>query len=54
MILDNVESGLHPIDENESNAQILADLEEAVRSTKAGERFPISELWARVGSICDS
>jgi hypothetical protein len=43
-----MESGLHPIDENEPKAQILADLTEAVRSTKAGETFPVSELWDRV------
>ena len=48
MRLGNVESGLHPIDENEPNAQILSDLEEAVRSTKAGETFSVSELWIRV------
>lgn len=48
MTLGNVESGLHLIDENESNTQILADLEEAVRATKAGETFPVAELWTRV------
>ena len=48
MTLGNVESGLHPIDENELNAQILSDFEEAVRSTKADVTFPVSELWARV------
>ena len=48
MTLGNIESGLHPIDENEPNAQILSDLEEAVRSTKAGETFSVSELWIRV------
>ncbi len=41
-------SGLRPIDEDEPKAQILADLTQAVRSTKAGETFPVSELWDRV------
>ncbi len=43
-----MESGLSPIDEDEPKAKILADLTEAVRSTKAGETFPVSELWDRV------
>jgi predicted nucleic acid-binding protein len=47
-VLDRLESGLHPEDEKESNAQILADLAEAVRATKAGETFPVSQLWAKV------
>jgi predicted nucleic acid-binding protein len=47
-VLDSLESGLHPEDEKESNAQILADLAEAVRATKAGETFPASQLWAKV------
>jgi hypothetical protein len=47
-ILDSLESGLHLEDEKESSAQILADLAEAVRATKAGETFPVSQLWAKV------
>jgi hypothetical protein len=43
-----MESGLHLIDEDEAKAKMLADLTEAVRSTKAGETFPVSELWDRV------
>lgn len=46
--LGHVESGLYPIDEAEPHAQILSDLEEAVRSTQVGETFPVAELWARV------
>ncbi len=42
------ESGLSIVDEGEPKAKILADLEEAVRSTKAGETFPVAELWDRV------
>lgn len=38
-------SGLDAIDENESNVQILADLQEAIREGRAGETFPVSELW---------
>ncbi|BAU10366.1 hypothetical protein LEP3755_08500 [Leptolyngbya sp. NIES-3755] len=39
------ESGLDAIDENEPKEQILADLQEAIRQGRAGETFPISELW---------
>lgn len=39
------ESGLDAIDEHEPNAQILADLQEAIRQGRAEETFPISELW---------
>jgi hypothetical protein len=43
-----MESGFYPIDEDEPKAQISADLTEAVRSTKARETFPVSELWDHV------
>lgn len=38
-------SGLDPVDENEPNAEILADIQEAMRSVKAGVTYPISQLW---------
>ena len=38
-------SGLAWIDEQEPKAQILADLQESVREGKAGNTFPISQLW---------
>jgi hypothetical protein len=37
--------GLDLVDKNEPKAQILADLQEAIRSVKAGFTYPISELW---------
>lgn len=46
--LNLLESGLAPEDENEPKQTILADLQEAVRLTQAGETFPISELWQKV------
>ncbi|HBW56339.1 MAG TPA: hypothetical protein DEF27_00475 [Oscillatoriales bacterium UBA8482] len=38
-------SGLAWIDEQESKAQILADLQESMGLTRAGQTFPISKLW---------
>ncbi|WP_199248604.1 hypothetical protein [[Phormidium] sp. ETS-05] len=38
-------SGLNPVDENEPKTQILADLQESIRAAKAGETYPISQLW---------
>ena len=38
-------SGLDPIDEQEPNSQILADLKTALQEVKEGKTFPISELW---------
>lgn len=32
-------------DEAEPKEQILADLKDALRQVKAGQTFPISELW---------
>lgn len=46
--LELLESGLHPEDENEPKEKILADLQEAIRATKRGETFPVSELWDQV------
>ncbi|MCU0552559.1 MAG: hypothetical protein MUC48_24770 [Leptolyngbya sp. Prado105] len=46
--LERLESGLDPIDENEPNSQILADLTEAIRDTQAGDTFPVSQLWEKV------
>ncbi len=36
------------IDEEDSKEKILADLIEAMRSTRAGETFPIHQLWEKV------
>jgi len=36
---------LGQIDEAESNEQILADLKDSIRHLKAGQTFPVSELW---------
>jgi hypothetical protein len=33
------------IDEAEPKEQILADLKESLRQAKAGQTFPVSELW---------
>jgi hypothetical protein len=33
------------IDEAEPTEQILADLKDSLRQVKAGQTFPISELW---------
>lgn len=38
-------SGLDPIDENEPKSQILADLQESIRAVKAGDVYPVSQLW---------
>ena len=34
--------------EEDSKEKILADLAEAMRSTRAGEMFPIDQLWEKV------
>jgi hypothetical protein len=39
------ESGLYPIDENESKSQILADLQESIRAVKTGDVYPVSQRW---------
>jgi hypothetical protein len=43
-------SGLSPVDENEPNTQILADLQESIRAARAGETYPISQLWEDLDS----
>ena len=43
--LSILESGLDARDEGEPKENILADLQESVRLAKAGETFPISQLW---------
>jgi hypothetical protein len=42
------ESGLDPIDENEPNTKILADLQASIRAVKAGETYPVSQLWGEL------
>jgi hypothetical protein len=44
-LLERSESGLNPIDENEPKSQILADLQESIRAVKAGNVYPVSQLW---------
>jgi hypothetical protein len=39
---------LGQIDEAEPNEQILADLKDSLRHVKAGQTFPISELWDEI------
>lgn len=43
-------SGLSPVDENEPKTQILADLQESIRAARAGETYPISQLWEDLDS----
>lgn len=44
-LLQAIESGLDPIDENEPKAAILADLLESIQQARIGQTYPISELW---------
>jgi hypothetical protein len=39
------ESGLDPLDEHEPKSQILADLQASIRSAKAGDVYPVAQLW---------
>jgi hypothetical protein len=39
------DSGLDLVDENEPKSQILADLQASIRAVKAGEVYPVSQLW---------
>jgi hypothetical protein len=41
-------SGLSLIDEDEPKAQILADLQESIRAARAGETYPISQIWDEI------
>jgi hypothetical protein len=43
--LDRDESGLDPIDEYEPKSQILTDLQASIRAVKAGDVYPVSQLW---------
>jgi len=43
--LQAVSDELGQVDEAEPNEQILADLKDSLRQGKAGQTFPISELW---------
>jgi hypothetical protein len=42
------ESYLSTLEEEDSKEKILADLTEAIRSTRAGEIFPIDQLWEMI------
>jgi hypothetical protein len=42
---ESTESGLDPVDEHEPKSQILADLQASIRAVKAGEVYPVSQLW---------
>lgn len=44
-LLQAIESGLDPIDENEPKAAILADLLESIQQARIGQTYPISQLW---------
>lgn len=44
-LLQAIESGLDTIDENEPKAEILANLQESIRQARAGQTYPICELW---------
>lgn len=47
-LLQAIESGLDTIDENEPKATILADLLESIQQARAGQTYPISELWNHI------
>lgn len=47
-LLTPTESGLHPDDEYEPNATILADLKQSVKEAAADQTYPVSDLWADV------
>ena len=49
-LLQAIESGLDPIDENEPKAGILEDLQESIRQARTGQTYPISELWNEMDS----
>ena len=49
-LLQPIESGLDPLDETESTADILADLQESIRQSRAGQTYPISTLWSDIDS----
>lgn len=43
-------SGLSPVDESEPKTQIIADLQESIRAARAGQTYPISQLWEDLDS----
>jgi len=43
--LQDPNSGLAWADENEPNAQILADLQASIKQAAVGQTYPISQLW---------
>jgi hypothetical protein len=43
--LQDPNSGLAWADENEPNAQILADLQASIKQATTGQTYPISQLW---------
>ncbi len=43
--LEDPASGLAWVDEQEPNAQILADLQESLKQAAAGQTYPVSQLW---------
>ena len=44
-LLQPIGSGLDTIDSSEPKAYILADLQESIRQSRAGQTYPISTLW---------
>lgn len=44
----NLADQLEQIDEAEPKEKILEDLKDSLRQTKAGQTFPISELWDEI------
>lgn len=44
----NLADQLEQIDEAEPKEKILQDLKDSLRQTKAGQTFPISELWDEI------
>jgi hypothetical protein len=36
---------IHPLDENEPKASVLADLQQALKDGAKGQTYPISDLW---------
>ena len=44
----NLADQLEQIDEAEPKEKILQNLKDSLRQTKAGQTFPISELWEEI------
>jgi hypothetical protein len=47
-LMSPVVNGVHPIDENEPNANILADLKQSLKEAAAGQTYPIADLWTDI------